>query len=89
MIAGTFTGCGGGGKEESASDVIKITNVSYDPTRELYEEYNKELKARSLMDYDDQMVYAYRMLKSSPDLLKFYQDKYNLYHMIPCQNFHF
>ncbi|WP_292144507.1 ATP-dependent helicase [Butyrivibrio sp.] len=42
----------------------------------IYEAYNRELKARSLMDYDDQMIYAYRMLKSSPDLLKFYREKY-------------
>ncbi|WP_026495175.1 ATP-dependent helicase [Butyrivibrio sp. WCD3002] len=42
----------------------------------IYEAYNAELKRRGLMDYDDQMVYAYRMLKGSPDLLKFYQDKY-------------
>ena len=42
----------------------------------IYEAYNKELKARSLMDYDDQMIYAYRMLKNTPDLLKFYRDKY-------------
>ena len=40
MIAGTFTGCGGS-KESAGSNAIKITNVSYDPTRELYEEYNK------------------------------------------------
>ena len=42
----------------------------------VYEAYNAELKRRGLMDYDDQMVYAYRMLKGSPELLKFYQDKY-------------
>ena len=42
----------------------------------IYEAYNLELKRRGLMDYDDQMVYAYRMLKGYPDLLKFYQDKY-------------
>ncbi|WP_035773014.1 ATP-dependent helicase [Butyrivibrio sp. VCD2006] len=42
----------------------------------IYEAYNAELKNRGLMDYDDQMVYAYRMLKGSPELLKFYQDKY-------------
>ncbi len=42
----------------------------------IYEAYNAELKRRGLMDYDDQMVYAYRMLKGSPELLKFYQDKY-------------
>ncbi|MCR5342889.1 MAG: ATP-dependent helicase [Butyrivibrio sp.] len=42
----------------------------------VYEAYNAELKRRGLMDYDDQMVYAYRMLKGSPELLKFYQNKY-------------
>ena len=43
---------------------------------QIYTAYNKELKARSLMDYDDQMIYAYRMLKGSKDLLEFYRDKY-------------
>jgi DNA helicase-2/ATP-dependent DNA helicase PcrA len=43
---------------------------------EIYSGYNAELKSRSLMDYDDQMIYAYRMLKSSGDLLSFYRDKY-------------
>lgn len=43
---------------------------------EIYNRYNKELKARSLMDYDDQMIYAYRMLKSSGELLEFYRNKY-------------
>lgn len=43
---------------------------------QIYNSYNKELKARSLMDYDDQMIYAYRMLKGSKDLLEFYRDKY-------------
>ncbi len=43
---------------------------------EIYQAYNSYLKTNSLMDYDDQMVYAYRMLKSSKDLLKIYQDRY-------------
>ena len=43
---------------------------------EIYEKYNAELKSRSLMDYDDQMIYAYRMLKGSKELLDFYRDKY-------------
>ena len=43
---------------------------------EIYDRYNKELKARSLMDYDDQMIYAYRMLKNSGELLDFYRRKY-------------
>ncbi len=38
LSVGVLTGCGA--KEESKE--ITITNVSYDPTRELYEAYNKE-----------------------------------------------
>ena len=42
----------------------------------IYKMYNQYLKDHKLMDYDDQLIYAYRMLKSSPELLKRYQDKY-------------
>ena len=42
LIVGSLTGCGND-KNGSAKDSnkITITNVSYDPTRELYVEYNK------------------------------------------------
>ncbi len=39
FIIGVFSGCGNDKKDDSK---INITNVSYDPTRELYAEYNKE-----------------------------------------------
>ncbi len=42
----------------------------------IYEIYNNELKKRSLMDYDDQMLYAYRILKGSPVVLDHYRKKY-------------
>lgn len=42
----------------------------------IYDRYNAELKARSLMDYDDQMIYAYRMLKSSSEMLSFFKNRY-------------
>ncbi len=38
--------------------------------------YNNELKNRNLMDYDDQMIYTYRMLKGAPAVLKHFQDMY-------------
>ncbi len=44
--------------------------------KRIYEVYNKELKARSLMDYDDQMLYAYRILKGSPVVLNYYRNLY-------------
>ena len=42
----------------------------------IYKAYCSELKSRCCMDYDDQMVYAYRLLKSSPGLLEYYQNRY-------------
>lgn len=43
LLAGALTGCGNSdnGSNGSSSDTVKLTNVSYDPTRELYEQYNK------------------------------------------------
>ena len=42
-VAPVLTGCGKGGAKKDEG--LKITNVSYDPTRELYEEYNEKFKA--------------------------------------------
>ncbi len=43
---------------------------------EIYKAYCGELRARSLIDYDDQMVYACRILKKSPEVLRHFQNKY-------------
>ena len=60
----------------TADEIKKLDGDQDIDIFQIYEEYNAELKRRELMDYDDQMVYAYRMLKGSPELLKFYQEKY-------------
>lgn len=45
LTAGTLAGCGSSAqtetKTQASGGVVKMTNVSYDPTRELYEAYNK------------------------------------------------
>lgn len=42
LSVGLLAGCGGSSDSGSASgDSVEITNVSYDPTRELYQQYNK------------------------------------------------
>lgn len=44
LSAGVFAGCGGSGNGDAGdngNDKVTITNVSYDPTRELYEKYNE------------------------------------------------
>lgn len=42
----------------------------------IYKEYNTWLREQKLMDYDDQMMYAYTMLQRFPELLRLYQDKF-------------
>ena len=42
----------------------------------IYKEYNSWLREQKLMDYDDQMVYAYTMLQRFPELLNLYQNKF-------------
>ena len=42
----------------------------------IYEIYVKELRRRELMDFDDQMVYALRILRISPETLQYFQTLY-------------
>ena len=46
MSAGLLAGCGGSSSGSSDTDSsLKLTNVSYDPTRELYQAYNEAFAA--------------------------------------------
>ena len=46
------------------------------PLLDIYQEYCSEMRRQSLMDYDDQMVYALTMLKTAPAVLAFFQKIY-------------
>ena len=43
---------------------------------QIYRAYNIALRSQSRMDYDDQMVYAYRILKKYPEILQAFQNRY-------------
>lgn len=42
----------------------------------MYREYNQILRQRGCMDYDDQMVYAYQILRKYPAVLSAFQKRY-------------
>ena len=42
----------------------------------IYREYCSQMRAQNLMDYDDQMLYAYKMLRIDPGLLAYFQKLY-------------
>ena len=43
---------------------------------ELFRRYNQELKSRCLMDYDDQLSYALAVLKTKPQVLEYFQNRF-------------
>lgn len=46
------------------------------PLHETYIRYQRYLRDNSLMDHDDQLVYAYRILKSKTDFLAYYRKRF-------------
>lgn len=63
----------------SKAELEKITlstSNGKENIRELYEAYVNTMRNESLMDFDDQLVFAYAILKRNPDILNKYQTRY-------------
>lgn len=57
-------------------DIKKMeSDVDY-PLYEIYKAYNESMRADKLIDYDDQMIYAYKILTSNPETLEYFSNKY-------------
>ena len=57
-------------------DEIAARSWSMEQLPELYVRYQAELRRLRVMDYDDQMVYALRLLRRFPDVLDELQEQY-------------
>ena len=57
-------------------EIQKLEEESEIHLAAIYKEYCRQLREQQFMDYDDQMVYAYNMLRKIPDLLAYFQEKY-------------
>lgn len=42
----------------------------------IYREYCRQMREQKLMDYDDQLLYAYNMLRKDPGVLAYFQNRY-------------
>ena len=58
------------------ADDIEARRTVYRTFPEMYAEYNEALRSRKLMDFDDQLVYAYKLLAGNGALLNYYKEKY-------------
>lgn len=54
--------------EKSRDDKLHIGTI--------YAQYCQEMRSRRWMDYDDQMIYTYNMLRKFPELLEHFQNQY-------------
>ena len=52
----------------------------------IYTEYEKKLKSNGLLDYDDMLILAYKVLSMDEDLRKKYQNKYQYVFEDECQD---
>lgn len=52
---------------------VEVEGVEFPP---IYQEYCRLLRTHQLMDYDDQMIYAHRILKQLPQLLEQFRRRY-------------
>lgn len=60
----------------SEEEILKLDEKEEMKISVIYKEYCRQLREHHLMDYDDQMVYAYTMLRKFPQLLEHFQNLY-------------
>ena len=60
----------------SKEEILQLGEEQELPLFQIYEAYCREMRNQSLMDYDDQMVYAYNMLRTNPEVRGYFQDMY-------------
>ncbi len=57
-----------------------------EPFFQLFKAYRELLLSRRLMDYDDQMVYGLKILRSQPAILQAWQERYHYFHVDEAQD---
>ncbi|MBO5299335.1 MAG: ATP-dependent helicase [Clostridia bacterium] len=56
--------------------MIRPEKIEDEDDAEVFGIYNEYLKQSSLMDYDDQLVYAHTILRKYPRILEYFQNRY-------------
>lgn len=57
-------------------EIDKMSDGCDYPLRAIYDAYNRSLRNDQKMDYDDQMVYAYKILMSDEGALEYFRNRY-------------
>lgn len=62
--------------EMIALDHYFPVNCAKDVFQKIYQKYNEALRRRSLIDFDDMLVYCYELFVQRPDILKLWQQQF-------------
>ena len=57
-------------------ELQKLEEESDNRIAGIYREYCRQMREQKLMDYDDQMLYAYNILRKDPGVLAYFQNRY-------------
>lgn len=60
----------------SGEEILKLDKEAGMNISKIYRAYCDEMRQKGLMDYDDQMVYAIKILRRSPETLAYFQNRY-------------
>ncbi len=58
-------------KNDLSSNIKKVKSPSF---KRVYEIYQKEMRENNLLDYDDLLIYALKLLKENKNVLEYYQN---------------
>lgn len=61
---------------EFKSNLIVPSMVPHDFDRQMYEAYDAQLRASSVLDFDDLLLLAYRLFEEQPAISRFYRRQY-------------
>lgn len=67
-------------------EILQSVSVEGIPFFRIYDAYRKYMTAHEYMDYDDQMLYAQRILRSYPDILRQLQQRYRYLNVDEAQD---
>ena len=60
----------------SKEEIVQLEQEAGVHLAEIYRCYSDAMRQQNLMDYDDQMIYAFNILRRSPETLQHFQQKY-------------
>ncbi|OIJ13661.1 ATP-dependent DNA helicase PcrA [Anaerobacillus alkalilacustris] len=72
---------------KTVKDYVKVANGPYESTvADVYEEYQKELRKNHALDFDDLIMSTIQLFKQVPEVLEFYQRKFQYIHVDEYQD---